>query len=375
LCKSLIIINYQNKKSDAEKLLADAVSKYKVNLIAIGNGTASRESEEFIANCLKNWKVKDLSYIIVSEAGASVYSASKTAVEEFPDLDVTVRGAISIGHRVQDPLAESVKIPPESIGVGMYQHDLNQKALKETLQREVESVVNFVGVDVNTASKHLLSYVSGLTLRTAGNIVNHRRETGGFKSRNEIKKVAGIGAKSYEQAAGFLRVPESKNPYDNTIVHPESYKVADHILNQLGFSPKDWVNKKQDVNYQLKRMDQQSLAQKLNIHPATLATVVAGLTQDYIDPRDSYPQPVLKSDLTKLEDLKPGHSLQGTVRNVVDFGAFVDVGVKVDGLLHKSLICQRGQEIYEVLNVGDIINVVVKDVDLHRQRISLDMDK
>ncbi|MEA1884716.1 MAG: Tex family protein [Thermotogota bacterium] len=356
---------------ESEETLLDLIRRYKIDIISIGNGTASRETEAFVATMLeKNPKIK-ASYIIVSEAGASVYSASQNAIDEFPDLDVTTRGAVSIARRVQDPMAELVKIPPESIGVGMYQHDLNKKDLSGSLQIEVESVVNFVGVDLNSASPFLLQYISGLNKKTAWNILDYKSENGPFKSRKELKKVKGIGPKAYEQAAGFCRVPESENPLDNTVVHPEKYVATEQILQSFSFTIDDYKTQKDTVKKTLKGVNIKTLSEKLSMNPITCEDIIKALTTDYIDPRDSYPQPILKTDVKKLEDLSIGMQLQGTVRNVVDFGAFVDIGVKVDGLIHKSKFGKHNVDPLEEVYVGQIVNVEILKVDQERDRISL----
>jgi len=359
---------------ESEETVLDLVSRYHIDIISIGNGTASRETEAFVAALLeKNPSIK-ASYIIVSEAGASVYSASQNAIEEFPQLDVTTRGAISIARRVQDPMAELVKIPPESIGVGMYQHDLNKKDLSGSLQIEVESVVNFVGVDLNSASPFLLQYISGLNKKTAWNILDYKSENGPFQSRKELKKVKGIGPKAFEQAAGFCRVPESKNPLDNTVVHPEKYDATAQILESFSFTINDYKKQKEAVKKTLKEAAVVNLSEKLNMNPITCEDIIKALTTDYIDPRDSYPQPILKTDVKKLEDLTIGMRLQGTVRNVVDFGAFVDIGVKVDGLIHKSKFGKHNVDPLEEVYVGQIVNVEILKVDQERDRISLKMN-
>ena len=356
---------------ESEETILDLINRNDIDIISIGNGTASRETEAFVATMLeKNPKV-NVSYIIVSEAGASVYSASQNAIDEFPQLDVTTRGAISIARRVQDPMAELVKIPPESIGVGMYQHDLNKKDLSQSLQIEVESVVNFVGVDLNSASPFLLQYISGLNKKTAWNILDYKSENGPFKSRKELKKVKGIGPKAYEQAAGFCRVPESKNPLDNTVVHPEKYEATEKILQTFSFTIDDYQTQKDTVKKALKGANIKTLSEELSMNPITCEDIIKALTTDYIDPRDSYPQPILKTDVKKLEDLSIGMQLQGTVRNVVDFGAFVDIGVKVDGLIHKSKFGKHNADPLEEVYVGEIVNVEIIKVDQERERISL----
>jgi uncharacterized protein len=357
----------------AEDTVLRFIKKYDIDIVSIGNGTASRESEAFIATLLEKNPELHTSYIIVSEAGASVYSASQNAIDEFPNLDVTTRGAISIARRVQDPLAELVKIPPESIGVGMYQHDLNKKDLNATLGIEVESVVNFVGVDLNSSSPFLLQYISGLNKKTAWNVLTYKEENGPFKSRAELKKVKGIGPKAYEQASGFCRVPESKNPLDNTIVHPERYADSGEILKESGFTLKDLRENKEAVKKVLKSKDVEKLAEKLNMNSITVDDIIKALVTDYLDPRDSYPQPLLKKDVKKIDDLTEGMRVQGTVRNVVDFGAFVDIGVKEDGLIHKSKFGKKDADPLEEVFVGQIVNMEIIKVDKERGRISLQL--
>ncbi|MCJ8347834.1 helix-hairpin-helix domain-containing protein, partial [bacterium] len=384
-CKCVIIdelgnfITYQaifphtssHKNQESEHTILSLIQKYKVQLIVIGNGTASRETESFISNILANRSLKEVSYLIVSEAGASVYSASPTAIEEFPDLDVTVRGAISIARRVQDSLAESVKIPPESIGVGMYQHDINQKDLANGLLREVQSVVNHVGVDVNSASYHLLSYVSGLSKTVAKNIYMYRVEQGQIKSRRELLKVKGLGPKAYELCAGFLRVPQSKNPLDNTIVHPESYALASEILTLAGFDLKKYGCLRDQVKVELKSKGLSYFIEAMEANAITVEEVYKALSSDSLDPRDGLETPLLKNSITKLEDLTKGCVLQGTVRNIVDFGLFVDLGVKIDGLVHTSQIPNKKQALLDQFSVGQIIDVEILSIELDRKRISL----
>ena len=356
---------------ESENLLQGLVDQYGVHIIAIGNGTASRETEAFVAQWLQKRKSSSLSFIIVSEAGASVYSASQNAIDEFPDLDVTTRGAISIARRVQDPLAELVKIPPESIGVGMYQHDLPEKELQKTLAREVESVVNFVGVDLNGASPFLLQYISGLNKKTAWAIDAWKKENGPFQNRMQLKQVKGIGPKAFEQAAGFCRVPGSSHPLDNTIIHPESYQACADILEHLGLSIEGFSTDRASFTQKLKQHEPQTVAHELSRNPVTVKDIFDALLAPYLDPREAFPQPLLKTDVRHMEDLKPGMVLQGTVRNVVDFGAFVDIGVKVDGLVHRSKLGIKGASPLEVLRVGQIVEVKILGVDLTRQRINL----
>jgi len=365
----------QNETMKARIVLEELAVKYRTDVIAIGNGTASRETESFVADWLKESGNKNTAYIIVSEAGASVYSASNTAVEEFPDEDVTTRGAISIARRVQDPLAELVKISPEAIGVGMYQHDVNAGKLKASLEREVESVVNFVGVDLNTASSYLLTFISGLNKRTANAVVKHRNENGSFKNRRELLTVKGIGPKAFEQAAGFCRVPESDNPLDNTIIHPESYVICEKILNACGFSLTNLGNtdSRDRLREAFAELKVVSIAQQLDLNPITVTDIVSALTAKHLDPRAAFPQPILKKEVRSLTDLTEGMRLQGTVRNVVDFGAFVDIGVKVDGLIHKSRMGGRSRNPLEELFVGQIVEVRVLQIEHDRGRIQLEI--
>lgn len=369
------IFPHTSNSKAAESIVLTLINKYKVDLIVIGNGTASRETEEFVSNLLSVDSLKDISYLIVSEAGASVYSASQNAIDEFPDLDITVRGAISIARRVQDSLAESVKIPPESIGVGMYQHDVNQKDLAEGLLREVQSVVNHVGVDVNTASYHLLSYVSGLSSTLAKNVYNYRLDKGSISSRRELLKVRGLGPKAYELCAGFLRVPQSKNPFDDTIVHPESYKIAESMLSLIKVHVKDFTNNKSQIKSDIEKRGLDFFTNNLQINPITIESIYKALTSDSLDPRQSIEAPLLKKSICKIEDLSRGTVLQGTVRNIVDFGVFVDLGVKINGLLHKSQVNNKRQPLLEQFSVGQIINVEITDIDIKRSRIALTMEK
>ena len=371
----LYITHSQGQLDDAKKKLKKIIAEHEIDIIAIGNGTASRETEKFAADLLKEIKSeRKVSYIIVSEAGASVYSASKLAKEEFPDLDVTARGAISIARRVQDPLAELVKIDPESIGVGMYQHDINQGRLKEALGDVVESAVNNVGVNVNSASWALLGYVSGINKNVAKNIVEYRNQNGNFKSRNELKKVKGLGEKAYMLSAGFIVVPESKNPLDNTIIHPESYEIAEKMLEEVGSSVKEFVLKRDEVSNKVKNINIMSFVEKYGFGKETTEDVYSALLKDRRDPRDSMPQPLLKDDILNIEDLKPGMELEGTVRNVINFGAFVDIGLKNDALLHVSEFGIKFiKDPTQILTVGQIIKVRVKGVEIDRGRVSLTM--
>lgn len=362
----------QNKIEKAEKKLMELIEKYNVNLISIGNGTASRESERFVSDMLKKVE-KEVYYVITNEAGASVYSASKLAAEEFPDYDVALRSAVSIGRRVQDPLAELVKIDPKSIGVGQYQHDMNQKRLGETLGGVVEDCVNSVGVDLNTASPALLSYVAGINGTVAKNILSYREENGKFHSRKELKKVPKLGPKAFEQCAGFLRIMESDTPLDKTGVHPESYPAAEALLKLGGFTLED-VDA-QNVHDLAKRVQlTEETAKKLGVGLPTLKDIAAELEKPGRDPREDAPAPILRSDILTIEDLKPEMVLKGTVRNVIDFGVFVDIGVHQDGLVHISQICDRYiKHPLDVVKVGDVVKVKVTDVDLKRNRISLTM--
>ena len=361
-------------KPDVEKsmrVVKAILAKYPIDIIAIGNGTASRETEQFIANVLKEVD-REIAYIIVNEAGASVYSASEVAREEFPDLQVEQRSAVSIARRIQDPLSELVKIDPKAVGVGQYQHDVSQKQLAESLTFIVETAVNQVGVDVNMASSSLLQYVSGLSKTVAENIVKARGEAGKFTSRAQLKKIPRLGAKTYEQAIGFLRIPEAKNPLDATAIHPESYKLAEQILQLAGLTAKDVGSKKAEEA--IGALDIVQLSNELGVGEITLKDIIESLMKPVRDPRDAFPQPLLKTDVLKMEDLKVGMELQGTVRNVVDFGAFVDIGVKQDGLVHISkLKKQRIKHPLEVVALGDIVTVWVEQVDVKKGRISLTM--
>ncbi|WP_425500420.1 Tex family protein [Piscibacillus halophilus] len=355
----------------AEKRVLKALNDYPIELIAIGNGTASRETEQFVAELIQKHQL-DVAYLIVNEAGASVYSASKLAREEFPDLQVEERSAVSIARRVQDPLSELVKIDPKSIGVGQYQHDVSQKKLGESLQFVVETAVNQVGVNVNTASASLLQYISGLNKTVANNIVKYREENGKFTNRKQIKKVPRLGDKTYEQAIGFLRVLEGEEPLDRTSIHPESYEITKQILEQLDLTTDD-LGTEQLVNA-LNKQDLEQLSQGLDVGHLTLQDIVADLKKPNRDPRDELPKPLLKTNVMSMEDLQQGMELQGTVRNVVDFGAFVDIGVKQDGLVHISKLSNRFvKNPLDVVSVGDIVTVWVDEVDLKRERIALTM--
>ena len=355
----------------AKKKILDYIKKYDVDIIAIGNGTASRETESFVANIIKEAS-KPVSYLIVSEAGASVYSASKIAIEEFPDLDVTARGAISIARRIQDPMAELVKIDPKSIGVGMYQHDVNQKKLNETLEQTIEHVVNNVGVNINTASWALLSFVSGIKKNVAKNLVDYRHENGDFKDRKELKKVKGLGTKAFEQMAGFVVVPNSKNPLDNTIIHPESYHIAETILKEANCKVDDLKSDLDEVRQKLKTVDLDKIIKENDFGPQTAKDVYEALLKDRRDPRDEFEKPLLRSDILNMDDLQEGMVLEGTVRNVAKFGAFVDIGLKGDALLHISEISDKFvKDATKELSVGQIIKVKILSLDKERGRVGL----
>ena len=360
------------KKEEAKKIIKDLVKKYNVRTFAIGNGTASHETEVFAAEVIS--EINDgLSYMVVSEAGASVYSASKLAAKEFPDYDVSLRSAVSIARRLQDPLSELVKIDPKAIGVGQYQHDMPQNRLSAALDGVVETCVNEVGVDLNTASVSLLSAVAGVNGTVAQNIVNYREENGRFKNRNELKKVAKLGPKAFLQCAGFLRIADGSCALDNTAVHPESYKAAEELLGIFGFTDGDILKGGlKTLGEKAEGFGFEPLSEKLGIGVPTLKDIISELQKPGRDPRDELPRPLLRQDVMSLEDLKSGMELKGTVRNVVDFGAFVDIGVHEDGLVHISQICDRFiKHPGEVLHVGDVINVRVLDVDLKKKRISL----
>ncbi|WP_252504518.1 Tex family protein [Sporosarcina sp. Marseille-Q4943] len=358
-------------KEASKKTILSTLAKYNIPIIAIGNGTASRETEKFIAECIKEAK-DPVAYVIVNEAGASVYSASAQAREEFPDLQVEQRSAVSIARRLQDPLSELVKIDPESIGVGQYQHDVARKKLSESLSFVVETAVNRVGVNVNTASSSLLQYVAGLSKTVAENIVKAREEEGLFQKRTQLKKVPRLGAKTYEQAIGFLRIPEAKDRFDSTGLHPESYAIAEQVLSEAGVD-KNLLGKEEAVEA-LSALDVRSLAEKLDIGEVTLRDIIDTLKRPNRDPRDDYPQPLLKADVLDIKDLYEGIEMQGTVRNVVDFGAFVDIGVSEDGLVHISKL-KKGfvKHPLDVVASGDIVTVWVEGVDKNKGRISLTM--
>ena len=369
----------QNDVEGAKKVLIPLIAKHNVDMFAIGNGTASRESELFVADVIKDVKEKygkEVHYAIVSEAGASVYSASKLATEEYPDINVSVRGAISIARRLQDPLAELVKIEPKAIGVGQYQHDVDQKKLGESLTGVVEDAVNKVGVDVNTATPSLLSYVAGVNKTIANNIVKYRDENGKIKERKELLKVPKLGKVAFEQCAGFIRVPEGKNPLEVTGVHPESYEVAEKLLNKYGFDKKDLTDKDKikDIRNKLAEIKIFEVAKELDVGEMTLKDIVDELSKPGRDPREEMPKPVLRSDVLKFEDLREGQILTGTVRNVIDFGAFVDVGVKHDGLVHISEMSDKFvKNPSDIVSVGDIVKVKVIAIDMERQKVKLSM--
>lgn len=361
-------------KDKAKKILKNMIVRHGVNLISIGNGTASKETELLTAELIKELDSK-VYYMVVSEAGASVYSASKLAAEEFPEFDVSLRSAVSIARRLQDPLAELVKIDPKAIGVGQYQHDMNQKQLGEALGGVVETCVNSVGVDLNTASPSLLSYVSGINSSVAKNITAYREENGKFTNRKQLLKVSKLGNKAYEQCAGFLRITDGDNILDNTSVHPESYAAAEMLLNKLGYTAEEAAGGDiSDLKNRLSRLDAEKLAAELGIGVPTLRDIADALLKKGRDPREELPQPILMSDVMSMEDLKLGMVMKGTVRNVIDFGAFVDIGVHQDGLVHISRICDRYiKHPLDVLSVGDIVKVKVLDVDIKKKRISLTM--
>lgn len=360
-----------NKIKEAKAVLVAAIKKYKVELIAIGNGTASRETEAFVADMLKEITEK-IQYVIVNEAGASIYSASKLGTEEFPNFDVALRSAVSIGRRLQDPLAELVKIDPKNIGVGQYQHDMNQKKLDEALKGIVEDCVNKVGIDLNTASSSLLQYISGISKVIAKNIVSYREEKGVFKTRRELLKVAKLGPKAYEQCAGFLRLLDSKHVFDNTGVHPESYHVAEVLIGKLGLTLDDIKTHK--VKVSSKVIDINKEAEALEIGVPTLKDIIEELDKPGRDPRDEAPKPILRVDVLEMKDLKEGMILKGTVRNVIDFGVFVDIGVHQDGLVHISQIVDRYiKHPLEVVSVGDVIDVQVLKIEIAKKRIGLTM--
>ncbi len=365
----------QNDIENAKKTLLNLIEKHHIDIIAIGNGTASRESEAFVADMIKEVK-HEICYVIVSEAGASVYSASKLATEEYPDINVSIRGAISIARRLQDPLAELVKIDPKAIGVGQYQHDVNQKKLSESLTGVVEDSVNKVGVDVNTATPSLLSYVSSINNTMAKNIVKYRDENGKLKERKELLKVPKLGKVAFEQCAGFIRIPDGINPLENTAVHPESYEQTEKLLDLLGFKINDLKNKEtlNSLREKLKSIDIPTFAQKLDIGEMTLTDIISELSKPGRDPRDDMPKPVLRNDVLSFDDLADGMILTGTVRNVIDFGAFVDIGVKYDGLVHISEMSNSFiKSPSEIVSVGDVVKVKVIKIDKERKKVGLSM--
>lgn len=365
----------QNDVENSKKTLLDLIKKDNINIIAIGNGTASRESEQFVSDLIKEAS-KDVNYAIVSEAGASVYSASKLATEEYPDINVSIRGAISIARRLQDPLAELVKIDPKSIGVGQYQHDVNQKRLSESLSGVVEDSVNSVGVDVNTATPSLLTYVSGLNNSISKNIVKYRDENGKFKNRKELLKIAKLGKSAYEQCAGFIRIYDGDNPLEVTAVHPESYEIAENLLKEIGCKKQDLRDKEglKTIKEKLANINIKETSKKLNTSEITLKDIIEELSKPGRDPREDMPKQILRSDVLKFEDLKEGMVLNGTVRNVIDFGAFVDIGVKHDGLVHISEMSNNYvKNPSEIVSVGDIVKVKVIGIDNEKQKVKLSM--
>lgn len=366
------LTNSEKLKQEAQKKLAEKIRKFNVTLLSIGNGTASYETEQFASKMIEEEKL-DCHYIITNEAGASVYSASKLAIDELPDLDVTIRGAVSIARRVQDPLAESVKIDPKSIGVGQYQHDVNQKQLTHTLDQVVESVVNHVGVELNTASPAILQHIAGISGTVAKNIVAFRQENGGFTSRKQLLKVPRLGPAAFTQCAGFLRLNGAKNPLDNTSVHPESYELAERIIGELGFTLKDLQDKSQleALQVKLSLVDVDKMAHKLDAGIPTVRDIIAALAKPGRDPREDLPAPLTRKHVVSLEDIKVGTVVKGTVHNVVDFGAFIDFGLKTNGLLHRSELCTAKQHPSDVLAVGDIIEAEIISVDVKRNRIGL----
>lgn len=364
----------QNKVEESKKELKALIEKYNIDIIAIGNGTASRESEKFVSDMIKEID-REVQYIIVSEAGASVYSASELANEEHPDINVSLRGAISIARRLQDPLAELVKIDPKSIGVGQYQHDLNQKKLEGVLDGVVEDSVNSVGVDLNTASYSLLEHIAGISKTIAKNIVAYREENGDFTSRAQIKKVKRLGPQAFIQCAGFMRIEGAKNPLDNTGVHPESYDICKNMLDILGYSLSDVENKNiSDIDSKVEAIGMKELSNKLQVGEVTLKDIIAEIKKPGRDPREEGIKPILRTDVLKIEDIKEGMILKGTIRNVVDFGAFVDIGIKNDGLVHKSEMSKGYvKDPMNIVTVGDIVDVKVIGVDMNKKRVALSM--
>ena len=364
----------QNKVEESKKELKALIEKYNIDIIAIGNGTASRESEKFVSDMIKEID-REVQYIIVSEAGASVYSASELANEEHPDINVSLRGAISIARRLQDPLAELVKIDPKSIGVGQYQHDLNQKKLEGVLDGVVEDSVNSVGVDLNTASYSLLEHIAGISKTIAKNIVAYREENGDFTSRAQIKKVKRLGPQAFTQCAGFMRIEGAKNPLDNTGVHPESYDICKNMLDMLGYSLSDVENKNiSDIDSKVEAIGIKELSSKLQVGEVTLKDIIAEIKKPGRDPREEGIKPILRTDVLKIADITEGMILKGTVRNVVDFGAFVDIGIKNDGLVHKSEMSKGFvKDPMTIVTVGDIVDVKVIGVDMNKKRVALSM--
>ena len=364
----------KNDVEGTKKILKEFINKYDVDIIAIGNGTASRESESIISDMIKEID-KEVQYVIVSEAGASVYSASELANEEHPDVDVSIRGAISIGRRLQDPLAELVKIDPKSIGVGQYQHDLNQKRLEGVLDGVVEDSVNSVGLDLNTASYSLLEHIAGISKTIAKNIIAYREENGAFTSRAQLKKVKRLGPQAFTQCAGFMRISNAKNPLDNTGVHPESYDICKSLLEMIGYSLEDVKNRNiQDIDERVQKIGIMEISKKLEVGEITLKDIIAEIKKPGRDPREEGIKPILRTDVLKIEDITEGMILKGTVRNVVDFGAFVDIGIKNDGLVHKSQMSNKFvRDPMDVVTVGDIVDVKVISIDLDKKRVSLSM--
>lgn len=365
----------QNKVEEAKKELKELIRKYSIDIISIGNGTASRESEKIVSDMIKEMD-ENVQYIIVNEAGASVYSASELANEEHPDINVSIRGAISIARRLQDPLAELVKIDPKSIGVGQYQHDLNQKRLEQVLGGVVEDSVNSVGVDLNTASYSLLEHIAGISHSIAKNIVAYREENGDFTSRAQLKKVKRLGPQAFTQCAGFMRISDAKNPLDNTGVHPESYKTCESMLKLLGYSMDDLKNRNtEDIDSKAEQIGLKKLSEELEVGELTLKDIISEIKKPGRDPREEGIKPILRTDVLKIEDIQEGMVLKGTVRNVVDFGAFVDIGIKNDGLVHKSQMSKSFvKDPMDIVTVGDIIDVKVIGVDIDKQRVALSMN-
>lgn len=366
----------QNDVEGAKKVLKGLIEKYDIDIISIGNGTASRESETFVSEMIKEID-REVQYVIVSEAGASVYSASELANEEHPDINVSIRGAISIARRLQDPLAELVKIDPKSIGVGQYQHDLNKKRLEEVLDGVVEDSVNSVGVDLNTASYSLLEHIAGISKAIAKNIIAYREENGDFTSRVQLKKVKRLGPQAFTQCAGFMRILDGKNPLDNTGVHPESYDICKKMIEIIGYSLDDIKNKNiEEIDEKIKEIGLKELSEKLEVGQVTLRDIIAEIKKPGRDPREEGIKPILRTDVLKIEDIQEGMSLKGTIRNVVDFGAFVDVGIKNDGLVHKSEMSNSFvKDPMSIVTVGDIVDVKVIGIDLNKKRVALSMKK